>query len=491
MTNIQFERPPCSEIGSQLVQIVYEDHLPPQSLLQRILKIGIKALGTIPCFLSTAPHFYVALLLDGVTKILTTLSIVINFGALTLWGFYCLVDKLLDTPLITQKEDIKLLGITAKIARFAFALFLGMSTRLTSLGIFFKLRDQPNSNLSVFEMVIGALLAILFRSTTTSFSMYESLTYGEKSIKDGLCTSSNEKLLRTIQANLSACIGEAADQTIELSPEERKEKFSTFFEFKQEGELAKDKKEILNELFNQTLTFAKENEHRRNSGSHLLYMPRKVVEVLSMVAPTALVIQNGLLTYDAVKNFLISTIASVAYAIFSALTFCWVGYKYCMLAAGDLFQKVFGLGCANQQKTFGETFYPKTVFAMDIMRIIMAAFTYAEVAKVAEFYADPKTWWGFVFIWANVLASFLLIINAMQDFYEASLRNLSETSLADPKAQEAAFLLRKLENLKQMVELCYASQVRQLLKDMDEDNLKKILGKDISFNAVKEVLEQA
>jgi hypothetical protein len=487
----EFNEACCSDTGNAIIECIYKNNLPVQSRVKRIIKITINIFGAPLCFGSTAPHFYVAISLGGIKAVLVTGSVVINFGTLTYWGFICLVNKLLDTPLITRKEDIKLIGTLRKMFRFTLSLFLGMSTRLTSLGILFKMRDRIDRGLSPGEIVVSALLAVLFRSTTTSFSIYESLTYFEKSITDRLFTKKDEKILLIIQSNLASCLSTVANRTIKLTSEERKEQFSTLYEFDSENHSLIQNKKIINSLFIQVLEFSQKTKNEPRPLKDLLYVPKKIVEGISLIAPTALIIQNGLLTYDAINSLNSDNrVGNIAYAVFSALTFCWVGYKYCTSTAGYLFEKTATLLSPDREKSFGEEFYPKTTFILDLLSIILAALTHDEVTEVAKFYVDPKKWWGVVFMEANFAASFLLIVNAMKDLYESGLKKLSETARADPIVREAVILIRKLENLEEIIKLCYLPQLRELLTDMDEETLNGIAKEsNVDFEIIKNILD--
>lgn len=479
---IPLNNTPSDSLSSKIINEICQNKTQIQSKITKVFKYTAYCIYVPVCYASLLPNIQLALSLKGVYGAITAMGIGFNYGTFGTWGFVSITEKILDAP-STKNEKT---GMCIHIAKLVVKVFLsfmgGVLTRMPSAGV--ALVVSPN--IPIWLRLLTANLSIV-RASTEIYSLYETLNYIEEKCSVNICVKDLKKTLNVLKENLSVCIDAASTNSIKLSYKNRKEMLALFTDNRNLG-INIDNSKRINRIFEEiTLHMSSQD-----AVSNLLTPIRKVAVLGSGVASTLLLVKNGFLTYSAL-DFLFpgNPIPNAVLSSISAVCFGWVSYKYCAQSADNLVQKMFTL-CTNEgKKTFGETFYPITSIIGLLLRIAFSSLPYGEVTAITDYFVNPNTVVGTIFRQANFMAVFLLSVHAMEALFEAGIEKFSESSLADPKIQEAALLINKFSALKKIIQESALPELIEFLNDVGDENLRKILSNSsISLNDLSKILKQ-
>lgn len=462
---------PHPTLGNYIYTVILLDKAPEEGKLRKCAKISFYSLGILLSYGSLFPNVKLALSLEKLYGLVTAFGVAFDFGTLGSWGFISMANKILAQP-VSVNRKCNLLSTIQTSVKVVLSIGAGWLSRIPSAGVVLVITPD----ISLASRVPLALLTILGRSWTTAYSLYETLNYLEGLGKSKCNSNDNESLIKVIKHNLESCIAVAQEESVKLSSLRRKELFSSVYQISEGGSDHESGLKDVKNLFQQTISFVKDCDHS-NSVDDIVAIPKMAVKVIAVLPPVCLMIQNTLLTKTALDYFINSY--DVPKWIFSAgvaSTFSWVGIKYCTDSAAKICERFLTMFSSEKRTTFSEKFYPKTAFILQLMAITLSILPYGEVTAVAKYYASPSTWYGWIFIEANFLASFLLLVNAMEDlFIEAGVLRFSESQWAEPEVREAVKLFKKLRELKEVIQSSYLPEIRDLLKEIGPENIKKLL----------------
>lgn len=476
-----------SKLGRQVVDAIILGNSDKESKVRQFMRVTLCGAGVLISFGSLFPNMKVALSLEGVYGTVTAIGVAVDFGILGSWGVISMVNKIFQKSISNTHNKNWIESMCKTSGMIAISVAGGISARLPTAGV--ALVVAPDIPLA--SRVPIAMLSVFGKSWTTSYSVYETLNYIEKTSKSISANQDYQKIIQIIQNNLEACFHFAQEESLLFTPETRRTIFPSFYN-PSESDYMEMGTTRLSSIFHETISYSKDQNRPTTNSLNSIGWPKKGVEWLSSIAPALLLVQNTLLTktafdfftpnYNMAKWLISGTLAS---------TFTWAGFKYCTQTAGTLFERYITLGCSERPKTFGERFYPITTAILQLMTLIFSILPHGEIVTVAKYYVDPNTLSGLIFMEANFMASFLLIVNAFEDLFEGGLLHISESRWASPDIQEAVALYRKLGQIKQVIQNSHLPELSEMLDEIDTEDLKRLFKTpNISVREIKEAIKQ-
>lgn len=472
-------------LQEQLYSLMLKEQVAEESTCRKIARIALAVIGVLLSYGTLLPSVLTANAFNpfpGASQI-SAAAVVVNFGTFGADNYIELSNILFRKVKQTKKSCFS----PAKVLSIFCSCVLGFASRFPGAGITLKIAPglPPDARVPL------AILNVFGTCSPEIVSTYNSLD-DLKGVIKWLQKDPREEKITLRKKNIGRCLNGIKQRFLQLSTYERKAMSGALANVlldreNDDGDQNTRVKELLDILLTQ-------ENHSKALSIEEIHRSRTWMQVGIGTATTlgtcCALAQNVLFTKFAIDYFVPeNSLWKWFVASACALTIAHTSIKTSFVAAYQWADSSCALWSNKQNKKFSETFYPKCDALLTCFSFFWAFALYGILYESAKASVDMNSWEGVAFFAGNFFASFFLIYFVMQSIGEKSIFAWAQSRFANQEANEGAKLLKKVEEIEELVEATSSKSLETWLLELNQQNnlspeQSRILDYNLSSNEV-------